>query len=475
MANWLTKLPVPWRAKAPSVPSTEGQYRPGPYFLSDGWLPAPVGRYWNWWQSGFNLKPYGECSAMVEACASSISQTVAMCPGDHWRSTGAGGRERVTGSALSRVLRRPNDYQSISDFFLNLTRRLYLDGNAYALALRNDRFEITELHLLRQGKPHVAEDGSVFYALYGNEIIERRFDLSKLIPDRDVLHVRLHTPMHPLIGVSPITAVALDLAMSGAALDQQIQFWANGAKPSFMLETDQPINKEQADLLRASWIEQTTGANVGGTPILTWGLKAHAVTVTANDGKLAELMKMSGENIALAFRMPLQILGIGGPTYASTELLMQSWIATSLGFALNHIEEAFGVLFKLKGQPDEYLELDTSALLRSAFKDMVDALGLGVMRGIYAPDEARARVELPKVVGGHGAMPRVQQQVVPLSYGTELKPPTRKPAAPAVAPPNTPKPAAGSAPATPANDQGAADAARRAFRASHGRHLTVAV
>jgi hypothetical protein len=34
--------------------------------------------------------------------------------------------------------------------------------------------------------------------------------------------------------------------------------------------------------------------------------------------------------------------------------------------ALNHIEEAFGNLFGLKGQPEEYLEFDTAALLRSA-------------------------------------------------------------------------------------------------------------
>ena len=50
------------------------------------------------------------------------SQTVAMCPGDHWRGNENGGRERVTTSALTRILRKPNDYQSISDFLLNATR-----------------------------------------------------------------------------------------------------------------------------------------------------------------------------------------------------------------------------------------------------------------------------------------------------------------------------------------------------------------
>ncbi len=465
MASWLSRI-WPWPSR---VATTEGQYRPGPYHLSDGWLFPPASNLLNFWQAGFSPTQFSESSAMVEACVAAYSQTVAMCPGDHWRKLPNGGRERVENSALTRVLRKPNDYQSISDFLLNLTRRLYLDGNAYALALRNDRNEIAELHLMREGRPVVAEDGSVFYRLSGNQLMEKRFNLSPPIPARDVLHVRLHTPLHPLVGISPIAAVVLDLALAGGALNQQVMFWLNGAKPSFMLETDQPLNKAEADALRASWIEQTTGSNVGGTPILTWGLKAHAVQVTAADGGLAEMMKMSGENVALAFRVPLQILGIGGPTYASTELLMQSWVAQSLGFALNHIEEAVGILFRLKGQPDEYLELNTAALLRSAFKDMVEALGLGVMRGVYSPDEARAVIELPAVTGGHGRMPRVQQQVVPLSYGTALQPPSPKPAAPPQQQIN-PKPPA----PAPANQNAdavanAGERAIQAFRAAHER------
>jgi hypothetical protein len=51
---------------------------------------------------------------------------------------------------------------------------------------------------------------------------------------------------------------------------------------------------------------------------------------------------------------------------------MQQWLASGFGFVLNHIEEALGILFKLKGQPDEYLEFDTAALQRSSFKDRVE-------------------------------------------------------------------------------------------------------
>jgi len=129
-------------------------------------------------------------------------------------------------------------------------------------------------------------------------------------------------------------------------------------------------------------------------------------------------------------RIPLQILGVGGTPYASTELLMQSWIATGLGFTLNHIEEAFGLLFNLRGVPDEYLELDTRALLRSAYRERIEGLARGVISGIYSPDEARAQEDLPAVPGGFGEQPRVQMQVVPLAYGADLQPPSPQAAQP---------------------------------------------
>jgi hypothetical protein len=72
-------------------------------------------------------------------------------------------------------------------------------------------------------------------------------------------------------------------------------------------------------------------------------------------------LKLANENIALVFRIPLQILGLGGAPLGATEQLM---LASGLGFALNHIEQAFDKLFGLAGQPDEYNEFDTSASSR---------------------------------------------------------------------------------------------------------------
>jgi hypothetical protein len=49
-----------------------------------------------------------------------------------------------------------------------------------------------------------------------------------------MLHIRLHTPRHRLKNESPILAAALDLALSGAALSQQVASYINGVPHRFI-------------------------------------------------------------------------------------------------------------------------------------------------------------------------------------------------------------------------------------------------
>jgi hypothetical protein len=127
-----------------------------------------------------------------------------------------------------------------------------------------------------------------------------------------------------------------------------------------------------------------------------------------------------------------------------------------------------GRFFSLDGVPDEYLEFDTSALLRSNFKDRVEGYVRSVQGGIHSPNEARAAFDMEQVK--FGDEPRVQQQVVPLSAAGKI------PAAPAPgAPP--PAPAADKPLPQPSEPKGITDADRSKltslFRSAHDRHLSI--
>ena len=243
--------------------------------------------------------------------------------------------------------------------------------------------------------------------------------------------------------------------MSGASLNQQIAFYINQARPSYLLETDKKITMQQAIEIRDAWNAQTQAINAGKTPMLTDGIKAKPMQGTAEDGQLAELLKMNDTRIASVFRVPLSIVNLveGGGAQGSTEAQMAFWISTGLGFCLNHIEVAFDKLFGLRGVPLEYTEFDTAALLRSAYKDRVEALARSVISGIHAPNEARAEFELPEKP--FGDEPRVQQQVVPLSAASGI------PAAPG---PGSAPPAPGPEPEPEKDTENDSRIARSSFR-----------
>jgi phage portal protein BeeE len=446
----------PRRSLESGTPGIEGQPKQGPWLLTtgqqQGWLPAEWG-YHNFWQMDLDPIAAAGGSAIVEACVAAYAQTIAMCPGDHWRALPDGGRERVTTSALSRILRRPNDYQSRSDFMLRLAADLYRDGNTYALAQRNDRFEVTALHPFdpRQSRPIVSDSGEIFYELAGNNVIEpgrrngndaRLFGLPTsgpgiIVPARDVFHVKLEAcRAEPLVGVPPSRHAASAIAAQQAIGNQLVQTFGNMNRPAGVIETDNAVQQSQIDGLRKSFNDAWRGINNlgSGPPILSSGFKFKGIAMTAKDADVAGSIKLTQEEIWMVYGVPPAVLGMTDKSsFASTEALMQFWLARGLGFALNHIETAFDHFFGLKSWPDEYMAFDESALLRVAYKDRLDALAKGVQGGIYAPNEARRFEELPPAPSGDE--PRVQQQVVPLSAWDKAPPSTPRPNAPPAAPP----------------------------------------
>jgi HK97 family phage portal protein len=310
--------------------------------------------------------------------------------------------------------------------------------------MRNARYEIVELHLMdnRYCRALIDGDGEVHYALGGNWVVQNRYGPLTTVPARDVLHIKLHVDQlrNPLRGETPLVSAYLDAATGQSIRQQQYIFYQNAAKPGYVLSTDLTFDKDQVSALRDRWTEQTTGANVGGTPILTGGLKPVQIPVAnMRDAQLAEILKLTDQDIAMAFRVPPQLIGLqSGRTsagHANTEVMMQSWISQGLGFCLNHIEEAFGQTFGLVGQPDEYVEFNTAVLLRSAFKDRIEGLARAVQGGIMSPNEARNKEDLDSVP--FGDEPRVQQQVVPLSAAGKIPASPAAPSAPA--PPGVPR------------------------------------
>lgn len=405
---------------------------------------API----NFWQLGMDIGKEGGSPA-VEACVSAIAQTIAMLPIEHWRKDDDGGHSLITDSAAARVLRRPNAYQSRADFFLNLVRAELLTGNGYAIALEDADFQIESLHLASAPTtfPMIATDGTVFYSVALSDIGQGIFGSpTLLVPADKVLHTRGAAPRHPLIGESPILAAQLSV-QSGEAISRHLAaFFQNMSRPSGYLSVPGTLKSEAGEKLREEWTKAFSAGGAGRVAVLQNGLTWQPLTMSAVDAELIKAYSLTVHDIARVYRVPLSIIGeSGGQTYSNTETLINFWLATGLSYVLEHIELALDNLFRLP--PDEFLAFDIDAILRADFAARVDALTKGIQGGLFSPNEGRAREGLKRATAGDE--PRLQAQVVPLSFATLNG-----------------KPAAPSAPSAPA----AGKAARLARLRAHMNH-----
>ena len=422
--------PIVYQKSAPCC--DEGSWR-GP-FLGIGELGSSF--QLTEWEDGWqrNLTPWlSKVCGAVYACKNVMAQAIATMPIYHLRLLDNGGREIITTSPLSRVLRQPNGYQTRSDYFMNLVFQLLGYGNNYSLVYRDDAQRVTSMHLVSATgtTPYVnADENAVFYGLGDNPMLG---DLRMLVPARDVMHIRLHTPYHPLIGVSPIKYAATAINVNTSISSNQAAFFRNMSRPSGVLTTEEKLTRGQMDDLRDAWYKRSRGLASGEVPILGWGLKWNPMTITSEDAQLIEAYRMSIEDIARVFRVPLPLIGeYSKATYNNTEQLISSWLATGLGFLMEHIEQSISKLFQLP--QNETVNFETDALLRTDFAGRIEGLTKGILGGLYAPDEARRTIGLPAVPGGFGTEPRVQQQVVPLSQVGRMPEPAPAPPSPDSAP-----------------------------------------
>ena len=401
----------------------EGSWR-GPFSgTSETGASFPLGSLEDGWNRNLEVdKNQSKNVPAVYACVMLIARAIAQCYPQHIRDKD-GEFKRITTSAAYRVLRNPNSYQQSPDFLLNLISTALFEGEAFCLATRNDRGEISSINLLPPNtcSPMVDEDTkSIFYSVGSSPLAEGGSDY--IVPARDVLHLRFHTPRHPLIGESPLKSAALAININVALSKSQAAFFNQMSRPSGVISyegtPDRPfLDAKQMESLKMAWANASQQLNQGKVPILGANMKYQPLSVTSQDAQLIEAQNMSIADIGRVFGVPSPLINaLTNATLTNSESLMRSFMAMSLGSYIEHIERSFDRLFNLNTY--EKIELSTSALLRTDFQGRIDGLAKAVQGGIMTPNEARAMENLGQTGGGDSAY--LQKQMIPMDEIKEL-------------------------------------------------------
>jgi HK97 family phage portal protein len=305
-------------------------------------------------------------------------------------------RVRVHDHPLSQLLRAPNPSTPRYRWIGELVMDYCVFGAGFAVKARRDGLE-----LYRVPAAQMQSQGDLVPRLYAWTLPSGG---QLLLPPSEVFALRQYDPDNPAGWLSPLATLSSMLLEEQAATDYRAFFWRNAAKLGGIIERPKDASRwqpEQREQFRKDWRRFYTGArNAGRTAVLEDGMTFHPITATARDSQLIEARKLTREEVAAAFHVPPAMIGIvESQGYGSVREQHRALYQDTLGpyVALLEGELQLQLLPEFSDSEDIYVQFNINEKLQGAFEEEADALTAGVGSPYMTRNEARARLNLPRI------------------------------------------------------------------------------
>jgi HK97 family phage portal protein len=225
----------------------------------------------------------------------------------------------------------------------------------------------------------------------------------------------LHIPGFRFDGLRGISPLRNQLAGAGsialATQEYAQRFFSNGARPDYLLHTENPVKPEALQALRNQIMESMSGPENWRRPLLlTEGLKFQAVTMPLEDVELLAIRQFQVEEIARAFGVPPFMIGHNEKTTSwgsGVEAMGIGFVRYTLRPYLNRIENELNR--KLIRQGRRFLAFDTTELEKADTKSLYEsfrvALGRAGEPAFMTVDEVRNRLNMESKGGASAILP----------------------------------------------------------------------
>lgn len=234
--------------------------------------------------------------------------------------------ERLFNHPIHKLLNNPNPTQAGSCFFSALIISKLLYGNAYILACPGNQPYPQELYILDANAMEIEhQDGYANCYIYQpSSSSAKRFNVNSQTLHSNILHIKRHNPHDAVKGISPLAAAAKSISLHNQAIEWNNSLLQNGARPSgalIMKDHNQHLTLEQFERLRSQLQEKySSSANSGRPILLEGGLEWQEMSISPKDMDFIEAKNSAARDIALAFGVPPQLLGINGDnTYSNMQ------------------------------------------------------------------------------------------------------------------------------------------------------------
>jgi len=311
--------------------------------------------------------------AAVYACVSKISGAISTLP-LHIYKTDGDINERMPRDQLWYLLNeQPSQNYTAISHWENTSVNQLLRGDSFTWIRRNMAGNVRELFPLHRDWVFPNQEVSGRLRYY---ISIPHLNITTWVEPEDMLHFH-GFGFDGVRSMSVIRYAAKSATGNAIAMDEYSgKFFANGSHPSVILKSPKVMTPDQQDALRKAYAQKYAGLdNAHRVPlVLTEGLEAQQISITAEDAQLIEARQFTVIDIARAFGVPPHLIGetSGSTSWGSgIESMGRAFVTYTLQTHLVRIEQELNrKLFPR--DTGRFIKFDRDALIEGDSKAQSD-------------------------------------------------------------------------------------------------------
>lgn len=311
------------------------------------------------------------------------------------------GNEIIEDHPVIELLRRPNKYQTWSNFIHGIVGFYYLHGNVYIQKTNKQRPK--ELHLLKPDRVeiNVSEENP-------DEIVSYTYTLGDEVYEIDpelILHIKAFNPLSggedDLYGRSPLASASKSIIMNNRAKDWNISLIENNARLSGALVTKEKLPEKVKQELRKMINEIYSSPENAGRPILLeGGLDWKEMSLRPVEMDWTNVLKISASEICLVLGIPESLLHeSANSSYATYRIALKDFYYHTVIPLLKKILENLNV-WLVVGYGSNFeltFDIDSIPALSEDAIEVWDRVIRARLAGILSKNEARRFLAQPDV------------------------------------------------------------------------------
>ncbi len=343
-------------------------------------------------------------NVIVYRCVNLIAQSASHVPWLVMKNKG-NSYEVIKNHPVYHLLKRPNAEKAGADFFSEVIANKLLYGNAYIVSTSQNNQPPSEIYLLSSQATEIIFNKNYPVAYkYNSANNHKIYPIDRISRMSKILHLKNYHPSDSHYGLSCLSAASMSINLHNRATIWNNSLLRNGARPSGALivkDDNTQLTDEQFDRLQAQLSEKFTGSTNSGKPLLLeGGLDWREMSISPKDMDFIESKNSASREIALAFGVPPQLLGINGDTTYSNmqEARLGLWEETLIPL-LDKLSDALSNWFSYQYSEEIFIDFDRDNI--SALTEKRESLWTKIANANFMTiNEKRSLAGLKPISGG---------------------------------------------------------------------------